>query len=83
MRAVRSTRRRIAIKKIRLLGLKKFLSPKAPAHILWLICTATLSLITPRKAAPLWATVRARVIFGHRNRPCWVVPSTSRGYHVT
>ena len=64
MRAVRSTRRRIAIKKIRLLGLKKFLSPKAPAHILWLICTGVLSLMHPRKAAPLEATVLAVLITG-------------------
>ena len=61
MRAVRSTRRRIAIKKIRLLGLKKFLSPKAPAHILWLKCTGVLCLIPFRKAAPLQATARVRI----------------------
>ena len=48
--------------KIRLLGLKKFLSPKAPAHILWLKCMGVLSLIPPRKAAPLPATVLAGLI---------------------
>ena len=83
MRAERSTRRHIALVKIRLLGLGKFLSPKAPAHILWLKCAANLSLIPPRKAALLPTTVRIQVIFGHRSRPCWVVSSTSRGHHVT
>ena len=48
--------------KIRLLGLKKFLSPKAPAHILWLKCAANLSLIPPRKTAPLPTTVLAGLI---------------------
>ena len=68
---------------IRLLVLKKFLSPKAPTHILRLKCTANLSLISPRKATLLPTTVRIQVIFGHRSRPCWVVSSVSRVHHIT
>ena len=64
MRAVRSTKRHIAMVKIGLLRLKKFLSPKAPAHILRLKCAATLSLIHLRKTAPLPATVLAGLITG-------------------
>ena len=50
--------------KIRLLGLEKFLSPKAPAHILWLKCAAYLSLINPLEAAQLWGKVRPGQFFG-------------------
>jgi len=61
MRAVRSARRHIVMVKIRLLDLKKFLSPKAPAHILWLKCTGVLSLMPSRKAAQLWGNVGPRL----------------------
>lgn len=70
MRAVRSARRHIVMVKIRLLDLKKVLSPKAPAHILWLKCAAYLSLINPLEAAQLWGKVRPQACSDYcRNHP--------------
>ena len=57
--AIRITRSvEASLVEIRLLGLEKFLSPKAPPHILWLKCAAYLSLINPLEAAQLWGKVR-------------------------